>query len=341
MIKDRLISFLKTKDKIQILPIEETYLKHIRFEKKIILDKNAIKLNYAHLSPYKNTQIISLQNDEELYLWFHEREFKDKIILPQGYILYNYLKKRYHDHIVIIETNPAKILVIKDSILVSQSIKRRVDEAYIKSLQKEYGVFKEAYISINQFEHIEENALKELSFQDLLKFANFNFDKGGISEIINVVALPFMIFVSLIIVLEYMQSFYIDYKKNEAKKVYREYKSKNSKIRKKYDLVEADIQKYKEFIKKEPEFTQKFLIASKLSKELKDFNSTIRYIEFSGDKASVTIKTKRQNELIAKLIKSDFLKDLKVESNYKNKKTGITQVTFSADIVIKESKNGQ
>ena len=341
MIKNKLISFLKRKNKILILPIEDTFFKYITFDKKINLDKNAIKLNYSHLSPYKNTNIVSLQDEENLYLWFYEGEYKDKIIIPQGYILFNYLKKRYHDHIVIIESHPAKILVIKNSILLSQSIKTRVDEAYIKSLQKEFSVFKEAYISINQFEHIEENALNELSLQDLLKFTNFDFNRGKITDIVNIVALPSLILVVMIIIFEYIQKFYIDYKIDESKKIYKEFKAKNSKIRKKMDLAEQEIDKYKEFIDKEGEFTQKFLVASKLAKHLEDFNSTIRYIEFSGDKASITIKTKKQNELIDKLIKSNYLTNIKVESNYKDKKSGITQVTFSAKIVLDKVKNGQ
>lgn len=331
--KDKLIEFLRKRDKLYILPVKDSYFKHIAFEKKVAIDENAIKLNYAHFSPYKKSEIVSLSKETNLLLWFYEQSVENKLVIPEGYLLYNYLKKRYDNHIIIIDTEPAVVLVLKEAMLVSQSVKKGADDRYSKALQREFSLDKAVHISAHEYGHIMNRAVLDVEYQDFLHFSNFSFDKRKIEKVVNAAAMPFLVLIGMMVVLETVQSFYIGYQTDSQSKVYRELKEKNQKVRTQYDKVEEKIEAYKTFIETEQHFNTKFYIAAKLSSYLQEYNSTIRYIEFTGSAASVTIKTARQNELVSALLKSGILENLKLGAIHKDSKTGMDQVTFTANIV--------
>ena len=315
--KQKLINFLLKKGRIAILPIETSFYKSLFFEQPVKMDKEAVLLNYSEGSPFADPNVVYKMEDKNLYIWFYKESVETTALIPESYLVFDYFKNE--DAIIMIEGNPKKIVIVKGGKLLSQSVKRDIDERYLTLLKKEYGVSKEIIIKEDEYERVLQEALYELSLNDFAKFADLKIDKDFYAGILERVALPSLVLVFALIAFEYGEYFYIKANINSKTKEYREIKRKNDQIRSEINDLENEAQKFIRFAKNNSDGFYKTKLLSFAMDVTKENNSTMIYSQFAGEKVIIVVKTPNPNRILNDLLKSNYFKELRIAFSKKER----------------------
>ena len=327
------INLLLEKDIVRFSTIENSFFLYKKLDKKIKIDKNIINLNYKKESPYSNdkTTIVSIANNDNLYLWFIKGDYYNYI--PEAYILYRKLLLDYTDIIFIIKGEIDKVIVIKDSILVSSFSKSKISRNDIILLQDEFNLNKIVEIKEAEYQQYIKDAIEYLKFSDLLYILNIKFDfKDSAIKAVQFLALP--VFISSIVITIAVASyyFYIEKEKDRLYNLYKKDQKLNYKIKTKIENnQEKDI--IYQNLSKEFRYIDKSIALSEILKKTDDMNMSLNYIKIYENHVNYTIKAKNDNIIpiyVKELFESNLFEDIKNTNSRKIK--DYIEVTMSGKL---------
>ncbi len=328
-----LVNLLLEKDIVKFSNIENSFFLYKKLDKKIKIDKNIINLNYKKESPYPEdkTTIVSIADNDNLYLWFIKGDSYNYI--PEAYILYRKLLLKYTDIIFIIRGEIDKIIVIKDSILVSSFSKSKISRNDIILLEDEFNLNKIVEIKEVEYQQYIKDAVEYLKFSDLLYILNIKFDfKDSAIKAVQFLALP--VFISSIVITIAVASyyFYIEEEKDRLYSLYKKDQKLNYKIKTKIENnQEKDI--IYQNLSREFRYIDKSIALSEILKKTDDMNMSIKYIKIYENHVNYTIKTKNNNIIpiyVKELFESNLFEDIKNTNSRKIK--DYIEVTMSGKL---------
>ncbi len=328
-----LVNLLLEKDIVKFSNIENSFFLYKKLDKKIKIDKNIINLNYKKEAPYPEdkTTIVSIADNDNLYLWFIKGDSYNYI--PEAYILYRKLLLKYTDIIFIIRGEIDKIIVIKDSILVSSFSKSKISRNDIILLEDEFNLNKIVEIKEVEYQQYIKDAVEYLKFSDLLYILNIKFDfKDSAIKAVQFLALP--VFISSIVITIAVASyyFYIEKEKDRLYSLYKKDQKLNYKIKTKIENnQEKDI--IYQNLSREFRYIDKSIALSEILKKTDDMNMSIKYIKIYENHVNYTIKTKNNNIIpiyVKELFESNLFEDIKNTNSRKIK--DYIEVTMSGKL---------
>lgn len=237
---------------ITILPFEDTFFYATSLPKDIKFSQELLRLNYLKYSPYQNSNILSILKNRQLMLWFHKTSVASPIIMPESYILFKELKNRNQNAIYIIHDRVIKVLVIKDSQLLSSFTLDALDDATIALSRDEYQVSKVIKINKAEYEELKRVSLNKLTLKELYEFNQLELDRKTIlNSFVEKASYPLSALVVFAIFVSYIQSSFLQKEIDDLKKTYTIEKDKNRDIKHFIKEHNSQVEKYQDFTKKE------------------------------------------------------------------------------------------
>jgi len=302
-----------------ILKMQDSFFYLIDIAKENSFNKDTLLLNFSHLSPYKNSNILPFQDDISLFLWFY-KDNATPIFIPEAYLLYLKLKEINQNTIFIIKDDTInKIIVIKDDRLQSAFCSSDMNSLQKFSLSQEYSID-----NIIEISNIKAKSILEESFRT---YPIWNYQKWYISDIpikkkaisyIDKAVIPLSIIIAIFIVLEYSKDLYI---KDKYQALENEYLS----IKKQNDSYREALKSNKKYIEFNNNFYYDILlypniisVLSKVSSIIKeDDNNTIKYFKLSGATVTFQVETFKPIDILNASLNSDFFNKFKIVSTRK------------------------
>lgn len=298
---------------IHLLPVEETFFFKTKFEKKIKLNKELIYLNYKKHAPYNNPFLTTLIEEKTLYIWFYQTELKSKLIIPESYLMFSFFKEKYPNTLILVESNPNYILIIKDNILVNTYV---IDsaETIIEMEMSQYGLSDFKRISQEAYQQSKEEAFNSLGFKELYKWNTLSVDNSNmLPKVVDTVAYPlaFLFFFNMAIELYHLNE--VEKKLQEVEAGYSQIKTKNDDIREKINSESLKEEKWRAFVQRELPYDDLISVFGKISKAFE--SEAFRFTSFSvvGSRVKIDMETKE-----------DFIKGL----NILNKIEGLENIAL-------------
>ncbi len=329
----KLFKILQKLDILTILDIKDSYFKTLEVRNKKKVSKEVISLNYAELSPYKEFDIVYYQSNAEINLWFTDIKQKSNIILPESYIFAHYFIQEHREGIILFDTVPQKLLLIKDAKLKYQLCKKNISNYELALLKKEFAISEVHSLTQEEYKTTLTVAIEQLSLVNIFNFLSIELNyKTILNLIVKKSALPVAIVVSLLLLLEFANSLYL---KERLEKITAEYKSirkKSSTLRDKMYAIEDQTQKYT-LLEKELNVNTKFItIINGLSDILRENNTTFLFLRLSDSEFRVKIDSNQTAKVFSDIVKSNYLKDLRIQSTRKNRYTDGESVIITGKI---------
>lgn len=317
---------------IDILPFEDSFFFKKSFKKKVKLSNELIRLNYKKYSPYKNPFFTSIIEDKNLYIWFYERKFDSKIIIPEAYLFFNFFKEKNQNSFILIEGyNVFFTLIIKNGILVNTYVSNDKNENLIAIEMNNYRIYSYKEIEKKDYIRQRKELIENIEFQELYKWSNFDFDKEKfLPKLINSIAYPLSFFLVFKMGLEIYHMKSIEKKLDKVEAKYTKIKIKTDDIREQINIENNKIEKWKNFVATElpyGDIVSTFVNISKAFKEEKFI-----FISFSILGSRVKIDMESNEDFIKGLnilSKIKNLKDITIKYNNRNK----NKVAYEATIV--------
>jgi len=328
-----LINYLLKKQIIKLSSIENSFFLYKKLDKKINLTPDIIALNYSSESPYsaKNSDISSILDNENLYLWFTKGEKAS--YLPEAYILFRRLLQNYKDVICIVEGDINRVIVIKNSILIASFSKRTVSLIDKKLMKNEYKIENIITLKEQEYSNYLESSLKFLTINDLFNILNIKIDiKEFFTKIVYFSALPMLISSVIITSLLAGYYFYLDGKKELLYKEFKENQQSNKELKRAIIKNENESILYKELIS-EFKYVDKTVALSNILKITDDMNMTMHYITLSDKNINFIVKTSKNSQIpiyIKKLFETNQFEDIKNLNTRKIK--DVIEVTMLAKL---------
>jgi hypothetical protein len=303
-----------------ILKMQDSFFYLIDIAKENSFNKDTLLLNFSHLSPYKNSNILPFQDDTSLLLWFYKNNNTTPIFIPEAYLLYLKLKEINQNAIFIIKDNTInKIIVIKDNRLQSVFCSSNMNSLQKFSLSQEY--------SINDIIEISNTKAKSILEESFKTYPIWNYQKWYISDIpikekaisyIDKAVIPLSIMIATFIALEYSRDLYI---KDKYQALEDEYLS----IKKQNDSYREALKSNKKYIEFNNNFYYDILlypniisVLSKVSSIVKeDDNNTIKYFKLSGATVTFQVETFKPIDILNASLNSGFFNKFKIVSTRK------------------------
>jgi len=325
--KDKIFYFLQKLGFLYILKLEESYFKSIAFKKDKKPSKDVIKLNYDDCSPFKNAQIVSILKDSKLLLWFTEKECKEPLIIPESYLVIHFLlQKKFLENaegIVIYDTEPKKIIVVKKSLIEAEFSKKDLSSYEVALLKKEFAIENVYNFDASLFQEHLHAAYNTISIGELFSFLSIDLDTKTILQIfVNKIVFPLGFFILALLAIEGVNYFFIEKKIESVKQEYKSLRVKTTTLRGKVSAIEEQLDLY-EKVQEELQENKKYFESMKITSIiLKETNSTILFFRTSENSFRVRIDTNVTSPLFERFIKSNMFDDLRIQNNQKNKYTG-------------------
>ena len=297
---------------LNIVPVEDTYYKFVEKPEDIFLSEEAIKINYGHLSPFKEFDIVYYQTKNAIFLWFVKYKLPtNKINIPEGYLIYKYIKENKEAISVNQKDNIYVLSVIKEKLLLSQIIVKKVEkEKTIEFLKREYSLKDPKII---------ETPVKNLrpSIIDLYRFSKFTlYPEKTLNRLIEFVSIS-----SLIVVFS-IAAFYIFMEKvlqkelEKKQQLLNETKIKTKEIKEKLFTLQEEQQFWKNFIKAELSYPDVYNILVKVGTILKKNQGYINRFEQNENIISMWVGLKGDTAgVVEQLLKTNLFKEVKIVSS--------------------------
>ena len=288
---------------ITVLPFDESFFFKVVFEKKIKLTDTLVSLNYKKHSPYKNPFFTKTMENQNLYIWFYEKEISSKIILPEPYLLFNFFKASNPNTFFIMENyDTYNVLIIKDAILVNSYNLAEKDQNLISMEMAKYGL--DRYKEINKKEYLEsrEEALNNIGIQELYKWSSVEIDKEKLfPSLINSIAYPlsFLLFFTMGIETYHLNQ--VEKKLAVVEERYLAIKNTNNDIREKINFENQKEEKWIDFVQRELPYIDSLSIFLRISKAFQDKEFIFKNFSIIGSRVKIEIETKE-----------DFVKGLNI-----------------------------
>ncbi|HIE58636.1 MAG TPA: hypothetical protein EYH43_06625 [Persephonella sp.] len=321
---------------INIITVEDTYFVFVQKPQNVKLSKEAIFLNYKHLSPFKNGDLIYLQTKNSIFIWFTKNKLsnKNKVYIPEGYLIYKSLKTKKEAIGITEKTKDTYILsVIKNNLLLSQIIVKNSNlNQKILFLTKEY--------SLKNPEKIDIPISKlNLSFTDILLFSNFSFKKEELyKSTLKTISLPISIFVILQTIFFFLMSQHLEEKIKEKTDYLNKLKEQTKDTKKLLYLLEEKKQFWETFLKTEKKYPSIYYVLNEIAKVISSKNGYINSLEFNENVITLWAGLKAgDTSLVNDLLKTGVFKEVKIISSVKDRHKDNYEI-INMEIYLKEKR---
>jgi len=315
---------------IQIIPIEETYLRVFEKPPKVRLTRQIISFNYGNLSPYPDGGHLSAQTADSIFVWYLKQPLSTgmTISIPESYLVWRFFKDRTNALVLIPRKGLLSILVIQDGALRAQ-ITRGVGEGEEQALD----LLKREY-SLQDVEVI--RLAPTVSFKvkphDIVTFADIQLKPSDLLE--QFVAL---VKVPLIAMLLITSGFYI-YQENRLESDYAEkakylarLKRENGDLQSSLEEVRDKTSYWRDFIAKEQAYPNYYQVLSSLTDVAKRHGGYLNTIEYNDNRLTVWTGIKSSEAAIIKeLLDTGVFQEVKLLSSTKDSgKPGFNRYNLS------------
>lgn len=162
---------------VTIVPFEKTLFYATALPLDTKLSKALIALNYKARAPFNDPFIISYRSGERLYLWFARERFGSAVVIPESFLLFLHLRKKYRDAVVVIDAAVKKVLVIRNGVLEAAFVSDKSDETLLAVAKDEYGVTRSVTVSAQEYADIASNLIALVQPGHLLRFSQVSWDR--------------------------------------------------------------------------------------------------------------------------------------------------------------------
>lgn len=316
----------------KIVDFSDSYFKKIEFDKNIDISSDIIRLNYENFSPLLDGEMSFYKGNNYIYLWYYKNQKSKKILIPYSYIIFSYLKQNYQNHILSIKyKNEFVILVIKNSLLADTFISKKEDTNSVFSLQEQYPSLEYKVFSDKESQEILNKTLK-INISVFIKFLLNDIDLIKIvKNFLFSLIIPFSIVLYFYMGLNFLNTYLLKTEYKTLEKEYKQSKSKNNDFRSDFYYNYETFMKLSSFERDELIYNNQFLVLSKITNIIKENNSTLQRIYFTGNNIDFVVKDVNNSvDLLNKLISvNDFSKVVIYNNNEK-----ISQTAFKATLKI-------
>ena len=319
---------------INIVPIEDTYFVLVEKPKNIKLSKDAIYLNYKHLSPFKDGDLIYLQTKNNIFIWFTKYKLidKNKIYIPEGYLIYKVIKSKKEAIGIAKKSESIYILsVVKNGLLLSQlTIKNDNLNQKITFLIKEYSLKNPEKINIPI------SKLK-LSFIDVFLFSKFSLELNKLySFIIERLSMPISVFIILLTVFYFFINQYLEKEIKKKTDYLNKLKLQTKDIKNLLYQTEQKKQFWLTFIKNEKKYPSLYYLLDKIFRVIKEKDGYITHLEFNENIITIWAGLKAGDiSIVNDLIKEKIFKEVKIISSVKDRQRKGYEI-MNIEIYLKE-----
>lgn len=316
---------------IDTLKVEDSFFYKVKFEKKVKLTDELIALNYKKHAPFKNPSLVTLMEEQSLYIWFYEHELNSNVVIPEGYLLFNAFKAQYPNALLFIEAYETFIvLIIKDGILENSYVMREEDEMLISMEMNRYNLEHFQKIDKKAYLQIKQKSLESIGVQDLYRWSSVNVEHEKLlPTMVNTLAYPFAFLLFFIMAVE-------TYHLNEVKKrltivedKYSLIKSKNDDIREKINHENEKEQKWITFAQRELPYADPIESFLNISKAFSDKKFIFKSFSIMGSKVKMTLETKEDFIVGVNLLNNiEGLKNVALKASSKKRATASYEATL-------------
>lgn len=303
---------------IQIIPIEETYLRVFEKPPKVRLTRQIITFNYGDLSPYPEGGHLSAQTDASIFVWYLKQPLSSgmTIRIPEGYLAWRFFKDRTNALVLIPRQGQLSVLVIQNGELRAQ-LTRAAGEGEAEALD----LLKREY-SLQNVEIIRLAPTVKFNVKprDMITFADFDFKPANLLE--QCVAL---VKVPLIAVLLITSGFYI-YQETCLESLYAEktgylasLKRENGALQSSLEEVRDKTSYWRVFIAKERAYPNYYQVLSSLTYVVQRHGGYLNMVEYSDNRLTVGTSVKTSEAAIIKdLLATGVFQEVKLLSSIKD-----------------------
>jgi len=318
----------------QIISMQESFFYYANLPKDIKLSNDLITLNYEKYSPFRNPEIITYKNSQQLYIWFTQLSLDSLLLIPEAFLLYKSLQKE-GDGIYIFDTSPMKVFILKDTKLLASFVTDEMDAISLNILKNEYQIEKDTIFSKEEWEKRYLYMVNNIRIKDLYQFLKISLSYQDLYQLfIEKLTYPFIALLVFSMGISYFQSYLMQKKIDVLLEKYHTLKEHNSDIKKAIHKHNAEIRKYKAFEEQELNTPEPYKILYDFSKVIKkDDKAILKSFEFTNDTLQITLETKDGAiKYLKRLNAMPYFKNVVIQNSYKNKKTGAKSIRYSIEL---------
>ncbi len=318
-----MLKFLLKRGYIAIVPFEETFFLSTGIPSHVSMTKQLIELNYASSVPFKPRCMIDYQEGQVLYLWFCHQEYKERLRIPESFLIYYYYKARYQEAILVIGEEKRKIVVIKESRLkATMTVETSVYpiEQTLALLQEEYMITSVVSIGTKEYHRAKTDALHTIPIKEWIRFSNISIDKATVLRFFEERLLyPVIGLIILYMITTYTQARWMEHKEHILEKELRQLQIKNSAIKEQLRSYNAEIEKFNQFEEKELSTPNPYRIVERLCYSIGNKErAIIDNLQIEGLSMELRLKTSEGAvKYLNRLNQTGLFKNVTIQNIYK------------------------
>jgi len=328
------------KDKyLSILPACDSFFYTTTIEEKKRFERDILHLNFAHISPYKEFEILPYYDEAQLLLWFYPRSKAYKnFLIPQAYLLYLYAKAQDSNAIFIVEDELDTLLVIKNGALEATYCGQRLKEQK-EVLLDEYGLENLYSLNAKKAKEIEEAQLQNYP---IWQYYHWYQSESSLKEsalgYLEKAVVPLAIIIAIFIASEFSKDSYINNYYENLQEEYKAVKKQNDPYRKELKALKKDVAFSNNFYNDVLIYPSSIDIMESLFGIVsQDSNNTIKHFKLSGSKLTLNVETFDPITILNAVLSSGNFESFKVQSSRKIRKSDKEYVSYQG--VLKRLKD--
>ena len=279
---------------VSFIPMVKTVFSSASIPSQIKLSGELVRINYSKLSSIKNPEIIYCIENNQINLWFFEKNVfpKTPIIIPESYLIFKALKE-LDTAIVVFQTNPVKVFILKDGQYKVAAIVKKNKDLFIELAGMEYGISKVLYFEQTDYDRMYQLQKKSIKIKDLYRFFQRDiFPENILAYSIERFTYPAVIFIVIFILMTYGQTILMEQKVETLTQTYHTLKQKNQTIKKAINTHNKNVEKLKTFANEELMFQDPVVILSSMYDVfLPEDNTTIKQFRQHGERISLQVES--------------------------------------------------
>ncbi|MEI6206356.1 MAG: hypothetical protein WCP20_06215 [Desulfuromonadales bacterium] len=304
--------------RIQIIPIEKTYLRVFEKPPKVRLTRQVITFNYGALSPYPGGGHLSCQTATGIFVWYLKNPLTAgmTIQIPEGYLVWRFFKDRTNALVLIVRQGVLSVMVIQNGTLRAQ-VTRAADEGEAQTLdllQREYSLQNAEIIRLSP------TVTFNVKLHDMITFADVQLKPSNLLE--QCVAL---LKAPLIAMLLITSGFYI-YQENRLESYYADktkylarLKRENADLQSSLEDVREKTAYWRDFIAKEQIYPDYYQILSGLTDVVKRHGGYLNMVEYNENRLTVWTGIKSSEaSIIKELLATGVFQEVKLLASTKD-----------------------
>jgi hypothetical protein len=303
---------------IQIIPIEETFLRVFDKPPKVNLSRQVISFNYGNLNPYPGGGHLSCQRAECIFVWYLKDSLAAgiKVYIPEAYLVWSFFKDRSNAFVLLPRKGLLSVLVIKSGVLRAQVTRSAGDgEAQALDLLK-----REFSLQDVETIRLEPTVSFKVKPRDLFTFADISFKPTNLLE--QIVALTKIPLIAILLITSgffIFQETRLESNFAGKTKYLATLKRENSDLQSSLEEVREKTSSWRNFIAKEQAYPDYYQALSALTEVVHRHGGYINMVEYTDNRLTVWTGIKSSEAAIIKdLIATNVFQEVKLLSSTKD-----------------------